>query len=506
MTGKWPGRPWRTGGRRSVDRVTVQELARATGGRLVQGEVSAAFVGVSTDSRTIRPAELFVPLAGERFDGHRFLLRALEAGGGGFVFGWTGDQTIEQRWAGLGLPWPLTVDGRRPFAVAVPDTLAALQRLAAAYRRRFNLPVVGVTGSVGKTSTKDLIAAVLRTRWRTVATHGNLNNEIGLPLTVFGLDHTTEAACFELGMRGLGQIRALAAIVRPTVGVVTNVGDTHLELLGTRENIARAKAELIEALPADGVAVLNADDPRVAAMESLSRALVVRYGFLRAGERPADRRLTVAGEGVESYGVHGVGFTAVLEDRRCSVRLATPGVHNAGNALAAFAVGLALGLEPEEIVAGLAKARLSGMRLSVGRGSGGFLLINDAYNASPASVRAALDLLAESRGEGAVVAVLGDMRELGKRAEEAHRRIGEYAAALGVDRLVGVGPLAALAVRSARAAGLTQAQAYDTTEAAAEALAAVLGPADVVLVKGSRAMHMEDVVRRLGGVEAGTHA
>ncbi|HHW15128.1 MAG TPA: UDP-N-acetylmuramoyl-tripeptide--D-alanyl-D-alanine ligase [Firmicutes bacterium] len=488
-----------------MDSITVQELVEATGGRLIQGGADEVFAGVSTDSRTIRPGELFVPLAGERFDGHRFILKALGAGGAGFVFGAAGDRPAEERLAELELALPLTVGGRRPFAVAVPDTLAALHGLAAAYRRRFTLPVVGVTGSVGKTSTKDLIAAVLRTRWRTVATQGNLNNEIGLPLTVFALDHSTEAACFELGMRGLGQIRALAEIVRPTVGVVTNVGETHLELLGTRENIARAKAELIEALPADGVAVLNADDPRVAAMEGLGRARVLRYGFLQPGERPSDRRLTVAGEGVGSHGVQGVGFTAVLGERRFPVRLAVPGVHNAGNALAAFAVGLALGLEPEKIVEGLAQARLSGMRLEVRRGSGGFTLINDAYNASPASVRAALNLLVESRAGGAVVAVLGDMRELGEHAEEAHRQIGAYAAALGVDRLVGVGPLAAHMVRAARVAGLARAEAYDTTAAAAAALATTLQPADVVLVKGSRAMHMEDIVHELTGVEAGTH-
>ncbi|MDI6870244.1 MAG: UDP-N-acetylmuramoyl-tripeptide--D-alanyl-D-alanine ligase [Bacillota bacterium] len=489
-----------------MDSLTVRELLEATGGVLVRGKAVDRFTGVSTDSRTLQPGDLFVPLEGERFDGHRFIDRALAAGASGFLLRLERDRGVEERLAEVGAIRLESAGGSEPFIVGVEDTLVALHHLAAFYRRRFAFPVVGVTGSVGKTTTKDLVAAVLETRWRTVATRGNLNNEIGLPLTVFRLDRTTEAACFELGMRGLGQIRQLAEIVRPTVGVVTNVGETHLELLGSRENIARAKAELIEALPPDGVAVLNADDPRVAAMERLSRAPVVRYGLLEPGERPGDRRLDVAGDKVESFGVRGVRFTLLAGRRQQEISLSVPGVHNARNALAAAAVGLALGLALKEVALGLGRARLTEMRLQVGRGREGFLLINDAYNASPASVRAALDLLVESRAGGETVAVLGDMLELGGGAEEAHRRVGEYAATRGVDRLLGVGPLSALTVQGARAAGLSRAEAYATTAAAAAALAGTLRPSDVVLVKGSRAMHMEEIVRELGGAEAGTHA
>lgn len=472
---------------------------------MVQGRPGDLFTGVSTDTRTLRPGDLFIPLRGERFDGHRFLGQALAAGAAGLVVVVPAGSTVEGRLAELELPLPVRAGDRTPFLVVLEDALAGLHRLAAYYRRRFSLPVVGVTGSVGKTTTKDFIAAVLETRWRTVATRGNYNNEIGLPLTLFNLDRTTEAACLELGMRGLGQIRALAEIVRPTVGVVTNVGETHLELLGTRENIARAKAELVEALPPGGVAVLNADDPRVAAMAERTRAAVVRYGLLRAGEQPSDRNLDVAGTEVESFGVRGVRFTAVAGERRFGVHLPVPGMHNASNALAAAAVGLALGLTPEEVARGLSQARLTEMRLQLERGRAGFLIINDAYNASPASVGAALSLLVESRTGGRAVAVLGDMLELGEASETAHRGVGERAAALGVDWLLGVGPRSACTVQGAQSAGLKRAEAYPTTDAAAEALLESLRPEDVVLVKGSRAMRMEEIVRRLQGAEEQQH-
>lgn len=487
-----------------MDSLTLRELVQATGGLVLQGEPGEPFTGVSTDSRTLTPGDLFIPLVGERFDGHRFLTEALTAGAAGLLLAPGPGSPPAARLQAVGLGLPLSIGGRRPFVVGVEDTLAALHRLAGYYRSRFRLPVVGVTGSVGKTTTKDLIAAVLATKWQTVATRGNRNNEVGLPLTVFSLDHGTEAACFELGMRGPGQIRELAAIVRPTIGVVTNVGETHLELLGTRENIARAKAELIEALPPDGTAVLNADDPRVAAMEEVSQAPVVRYGVIQPGEDPVARRLDVAGEGIRSFGVHGVRFTAVAGGRRFTVELPLPGVHNASNALAAAAVGCALHLSPEEIVRGLGQAKPGEMRLQTRRGRDGFLVIDDAYNASPASVRAALTLLGESRSGGAVVAILGDMLELGEGAAAAHRGIGEFAASLGIDRLVGVGPLSAHTVAGARAFGLGEVEAYETTGAAARAILGTLGPEDVVLIKGSRAMHMEEIVHALSG-EAGTH-
>lgn len=486
-----------------MERLRLEELLGATRGELVQGEMGNGFAGVSCDSRTVQPGELFVPLAGERVDGHRFIDVALAAGAAGFLFA-RGEGTLWERLTDLSLAWPLQVGERYPFAVAVDDPLAALQRLAAYYRGRFLIPVVGVTGSVGKTTTKDLLAAVLSTRWRTVVTQGNYNNELGLPLTVFRLDRTTEAACFELGMRGLGQIEALAAIVRPTVGVVTNVGETHLELLGSRERIAQAKGELIEALPPDGVAVLNADDPRVAAMAPRSRAQVRFYGVRASGEPETARRLDVAATGVASAGVRGVRFTLEAGGETRPVALPVPGVHNVANALAAAAAGLALGLTLEEVVLGLSQARLTAMRLQVERGPQGCLVINDAYNASPASVKSALGLLLESQEGGQTVAVLGDMLELGEISQEAHREIGRSAAALGVDRLLGVGPLSRFTVEGARQAGLAQAEAYESNAAALAALGR-LGPGDVVLVKGSRGMHMEEVIRGLLEVGAGKH-
>ncbi|MGE5508267.1 MAG: UDP-N-acetylmuramoyl-tripeptide--D-alanyl-D-alanine ligase [Chitinophagales bacterium] len=487
-----------------MERLSLEELLEATGGEMVQGALGNGFTGVCCDSRTVRPGELFVPLAGERVDGHRFIGAALAAGAAGFLFA-RGEGSLWERLTALEVPWPIQVGERHPFVVGVDDPLAALQRLAAFYRRRFRIPVVGVTGSVGKTTTKDLIAAVLGVRWRTVATQGNYNNELGLPLTVFRLDATTEAACFELGMRGLGQIAALAAIVQPTVGVVTNVGETHLELLGSKANIARAKGELVEALPGDGVAVLNADDPLVAGMAARCRGRVCFYGVRVPGAAPGGRELDVAAADVQSAGVHGMRFTLEAGGESAEVRLPVPGRHNVSNAVAAAAAGLALGLSLPEVAWGLGQASLTAMRLQLERSPRGFLVINDAYNASPASVRSALALLVESREGGRVVAVLGDMLELGEISPAAHREVGRVAASLGVDRLLGVGPLSRFTVEGARESGLARADAYQSN---AEALAALegLSQGDVVLVKGSRGMHMEEVVRGLLEVGATEHA
>lgn len=455
---------------------TVAEAAAAVGGRLIAGPAERRIDGVSTDSRTIAPGELFVPIRGERFDGHAFLADALRKGAAA-VFVEAGRQAE--------LP-PLG----QACAVAVSNTLGALQDLAAWHRSLFSGPVVAVTGSNGKTTTKDMIAAVLAERFRVLATAGNLNTEIGLALTLLQRDAAHEAVVLEMGMRGRGQIAALAAVARPSIGVVTNVGPVHLELLGTIEAVALAKRELVEALPAGGVAVLNADDARVAAMAAHTQARVVTYGFGPGAQ--------VRAEDVRSCGLDGVAFRLVCEQGGAEVSLPLPGRHNVANALAAAAVGLSCGLDPESVARGLSAVRPSGMRMQIERLAGDVVVLNDAYNASPLSMAAALQALADLPAARRL-AVLGDMLELGPVSQEAHLRVGELCAAHGVDLLVTVGERSRDIARGAVRAGMAPSAVTSAADAeeAARIVCAAVRPGDVVLVKASRGMALERIVAAL---------
>jgi UDP-N-acetylmuramoyl-tripeptide--D-alanyl-D-alanine ligase len=382
--------------------------------------------------------------------------------------------------------------------VEVDDPLAALAAVGGEVRSRSAARVVGITGSVGKTTTKDLLAAVLATRLRTVANQASFNNELGLPLTLARLEPDTEALVVELGARGPGHIAALARVARPAVGVVLNVGEAHLGVFGSRPAIADAKAELVEALPPDGVAVLAADDPIVAAMAARTRARVVSFGLGAAAEVRAER--------VELDADGRARFRLSTPAGAAAVAMPAMGEHLVRNALAAAAAAGVLGLTVEEIAAGLAGARLSPMRMQVERRPDGVTVINDAYNANPTSVTAALKALAAAgRGGGRTVAVLGEMAELGEAAQGEHDRIGRLAARLGIDRLVGVGALGEVLVRAARMEGMwpEEAVAVADADAAVAAVAATLAPGDVVLVKASRAVALDRVAARLLGQPQG---
>jgi UDP-N-acetylmuramoyl-tripeptide--D-alanyl-D-alanine ligase len=459
-------------------RFTAAEAAAACGGRLVAGPPDAVFTGAASDSRKVKGGDLFVAIPGERVDGHAYVAEAVARGATG---------ALVQR----------PVEGPPGAAViVVEEAVAALGKLAAAYRQRFRLPVVGVTGSVGKTTTKDLVAGVLERRFDTLATEGNLNTEVGLPLTVLELERHHQAAVFELAMRGIGEIAYLSGIAKPSVGLVTNIGLTHLELLGSVENIARAKAELIEALPPDGLAVLNGDDPRCREVAHRSAAPVVYYG------RGTDCQVRAVD--FQTRGEEGVRVTVALAGddpgRVHEVTVPIPGLHTVGNALAAIAVGRSLGMTMPEIAAGLAEPRRTAMRLEVHH-EGGVTIIDDTYNAGPASTRAALEILRELSVGGRSLAVLGTMLELGSAAEAGHEEVGLAAREAGVDHLVTVGDLGAIIGRAAVTAGLDPARVTTCGDnrAAAAAAMAVLRPGDTVLVKGSRGMKMEEIVAALRG-------
>jgi UDP-N-acetylmuramoyl-tripeptide--D-alanyl-D-alanine ligase len=448
---------------------SIQELVRATEGALVSGDLGVPVAGVSIDSRTLQVGEAFFAIVGHRLDGHAFLADAAARGAACVVVHSLPDEP------------PANVP-----LVLVEDTTRSLGRLAAWHRSRFNVPVVGITGSIGKTTVKELTAAVLGTRWEVLKPASSFNNQWGLPLTLLRLSAEHGAAVVEIGTNQAGEIATLADIARPTVGVVTMVAAVHTEFLGSIDGVREEKAALVRALSPTGIAVLNTDDPRVASMAQEAKGRVVTFG------RAAGATVRIAGEPTDTD--DGFAFTLETGGRRQPVSLAFAGRHNVVNALAAAAVGVALDLSLDDIARGLAAARPVGGR-GVWKRAGDVTILDDTYNASPASVRAALETLAARRGDRRAVVVLGDMLELGALSDEAHREVGRHVAALRADEFVG--RCAALAVEAAHAAGLTDAHHAATFEDTVAHLLKRLAPGDVVLVKGSRGMRMERVVDAL---------
>lgn len=444
------------------------DLARLAGGRLL-ARSDRPIRGAAVDSRLVKPGELFVALPGERTDGHEFIGEAIARGAAGLLV----TRPVPDP-ASLG---DLTV-------VRVADALAALGAVAAGWRRRFRPLVVGVTGSIAKTSTKEAIAAVLASRFTTLRSEGNQNNEIGLPLTLLRLGPEHEAAVLEMGMYVGGEIAELARMAAPEIGVVTAVQPVHLERIGSLRAIEAAKGELLEALPPDGRAILNEDDPIVRRMGNRSVARSTTYGF--------DRAADVGAEAVESAGLAGMRFVLRTDSGRRPVAIPTLGRLSVHNALAGAAVGQVAGLSLDEIVAGLEAGWSAPHRVQVVR-AGGVTVIDDTYNASPRSVVAALDLLAGLPGRRG--AVLGEMLELGDLSEEGHHVVGE-AAARTVDWLVVVGEAAAGIARGALAGGMEPGRVtlVPDADAAREHLVPRLRDGDVVLVKASRGIELDRLV------------
>ena len=449
--------------------MTVQEITSAVDGVWWNPREDAAPVtAVCTDSRKITPGCLFLPWVGEKFDGHDFIDMALDKGAAGCLC--------------ARLPRDIRPD---KFYIKVDDTRLALRALASAYREKFAIPFVQITGSVGKTTTKEMIAAVLGAKYRTLKTPENFNNDIGTPLTLFGLGPEHEAAVIETGMNHLGEIEYLGALVRPDVAVISNIGDAHIEFLGSREGILKAKCEIFEHLKEGGLVVLNGDD-------ALLDTVRVPFRTVRCGQSEhCQARITE----IADHGVDGITCTVVTEKDTYALTVPAPGAYMAYSASIAVAVGEELGLSHQEIVRGVASYEPAGSRMRVVHLPEGRILLDDCYNANPQSVTAALEVLAKTECDRRV-AVLGDMGELGPLTDQAHYNMGALAAMLGIDFVVAIGEKAARIADGAAQSG-GEVLHFSTKEEALKTLKEELKPDTAMLVKASHAMHFGALVDAL---------
>lgn len=477
--------------KKRIQRVlTLADLIEGLGGSRLAGlEMPITPV---LDSRKAGPGTVFFAFRGEQVDGHAFVADAFARGAAAAVV--DADVLLEGDFAGAPVlrigetPAGATVL-TTPLLLRVPDVLKGLQQAAAFWRQQFEVRVIGITGSVGKTTTKEVVARVLQRRYHVLHSTGSYNNEIGLPLTLLQLTAEHEVVVLEMGMYERGDIRSLAEIACPQVGILTVVEPVHAERAGTLEDIALGKRELVEALPPapEGIAILNYDDPRVRAMAEVTQARVFTYGLDSKAELWADE--------VQGLGLDGIRARLHYGQERLYVRAPLLGRHSVHTVLRVAATGLALGLSWQEIIEGL-QAPGAQLRLVSAQGPRGALVLDDTYNSSPPSALAALNLLEDL--DGRKIAVLGDMLELGEYEEEGHLKVGCRAADVAA-QLVAVGPRGALIARGARLCGMTPERVHEVAnnEDAIARLLAVLEPRDVILVKGSRAMHMEDIVSAL---------
>lgn len=455
-----------------MNELILSQIAADGHGRLMRGQGTTVAVGVEIDSRREMAGRLFVALAGEHFDGHDFVMEAARRGAVGAMVarGWQAPAELPDRFA----------------VIEVPDTLLALQQSAAAHRRRLPVKVLAITGSNGKTSTKEMTAAVLGQRFRVRKNRGNFNNHIGLPLSLFTLESGDEWAVMELGMSHPGEIGALCDISHPNAGIITNIGVAHIEFFGNREAIAKEKGKLAEVLPDDGFLVLNAADDFTSELAERTGARVWLAGAKGAVVEIEDYTPLESGS----------RFVLVAEGKKAEVRALFAGRHMAGNAALAAAAGLAAGLSLEEIATGLEAVVLEGGRLEEVR-CGGLRFLNDTYNANPDSMVAALETLVERKGAGRALAVLGGMGELGDYAEKGYARVGERVGQLKVDMLIGVGPATEPMLDAARGSDCKGAVSVEDPAAAARLLQTLVRSDDLILLKASRSERMERVLEEM---------
>lgn len=454
-----------------MEKLQAEKISKWINGRLI-GNESVIADKVSTDSRILTEGSLFVAIRGENFDGHRFIDEAFKKGASIVI-------SEEEYPAKEG-----------SAVIVVDDTVKALGELAKNYIKTFDITVIGITGSVGKTTTKEMIAQVLSTQYNVHKTMGNFNNHIGLPLSVLSLNRQHSVAVFEMGMSAMGEIDYLSRIIQPDIGVITNIGISHIEKLGSRQNILRAKLEIINGMKEHGVLILNGDDELLSGLEGLLPMPVIFYGI--------NENCNVQGYSIESMGEKGVRFSVNIRNRDVDIFLPVPGIHNVSDALAAIACAVELGITEENIQKGLVQYSSEKMRLNI-VDYGNIKVINDAYNAAPSSSIAALSVLREVAGSRRSIAVLGDMMELGEYSGEAHRNVGARVAHEKIDYLVAVGELARDYVSGAIEAGMDKNHIIyiPDAESATVSLKQLIQPHDVVLFKGSRGMHLDRIIERI---------
>ena len=457
-------------------RISAKEVEIATGGEIISKTCQGMITEISTDTRKPCENSLFIPLTGINFDGHQYINQAFEKGS---VISLT-EKEVE-------------IDDiyQDRVLIKVENTLKALGKLAAWYRLRFNPHVIAITGSTGKTTTKDMISLVLSQKYKVLKTQGNFNNEIGLPLTIFGLDETHEALILEMGMNMPGEISRLSKIARPDSAVITNIGLAHVERFGTKQNILKAKLEIMEGLSKNAIIYLNGDDTLLQGLMGLIDRQIVYYGI--------DEDLDVIATDIKINGSEGVEFEFQWKQRSYTVHLHVAGAHNVYNALAAVSVGLQHNISPEMIVKALGKYRPDRMRMNI-MNVGGVKIINDVYNANPQSMQAAIDALTTMGEDGTrKFAVLGDMYELGASSRHYHCDVGFYAASKNIDYIIGVGEYASDIILGSSKYGVDKEKhlAFEKKELVVEYLVQKIRPGDVVLVKGSRGMAMESIVEEI---------
>jgi UDP-N-acetylmuramoyl-tripeptide--D-alanyl-D-alanine ligase len=459
--------------------LTIEEVLKATGGKLLQGKGNAFFQGISTDSRTVAEGELFIALKGSQFDGHHYALEALEKKAGGVLI--EEDKVGDIRWNGY----------RSRAVITVKDTLSALGDMARDWRRKYGTPVVALTGSNGKTTTKEMVAACLETTFPILKTKGNLNNLIGVPLTLLTLTEKERVAVLEMGMNVPGEIRRLTEMAEPDVGLITNIQKVHLEGMGSLERLKEEKGELFRRMRRDGTILVNQDDPRVIDLASDYPGQKITFGIEHLAE--------VMAKEIRLRGAEGTSFTLILEGEMMEIHLRLLGRHFVPNALSAIAVACLFGVEVKQAKEAMENLPPFPMRMEVVPLKGGKTLINDVYNANPYSMELALETLVEVKGKGRAIAVLGDMLELGNFTMEAHQRIGQKVRELSIDFLFALGEEAPIVVESAIRHGfpMERARVVESHSESISLLRQMIQNGDWILVKGSRRMAMEKIVEGL---------
>lgn len=458
--------------------MTLENIEKACGGRYIgtEAEKKTEVLGVVIDSRQVESGYLFVAIPGEKVDGHKFIPDVFAKGAAAVL----SEQQLE--------------DPAGPY-ILVESTTKALRNLAEYYRKSLDIKVVGITGSVGKTSTKEMIASVLSEKYRVLKTEGNYNNEIGLPLTIFKIRAEHEVAVLEMGISEFGEMHRLATMANPDICVITNIGLCHLENLKTRDGILKAKTESFAHLKKDGIAILNGDDDKLSTIRQVGDKEPVFYGMEEKMEYREDAKKSVYATGVENLGLYGMQARIHTPEGERDVRIPIPGEHNVYNALAATAVGLSLGLSLDQISSGILKAKTIGGRTNL-LNTGSMTVIDDCYNANPVSMKASIDVLATA--EGRKIAVLGDMGELGENEKKLHYEVGEYLAKKEIDVLFCAGELSEEIAKAAQKESKTcEVYYFKTRDALLEQLLPFLKKGDTVLVKASHFMEYPKIVKAL---------